>query len=124
MDGVISNMIAGFQVAYPDVRIDQSFGYATGLMDQLAFGNIDLAICPMKDGTVLPYSVVFLQKHLKSLVALPIRIEHPERQPGLLRRIDRPERPDALRFRNDIKQQFAPLSHTIGARKRNTPWRK
>lgn len=212
MDGVISNMIAGFQLAYPDVRIDQSYGYAAGLMEQLSAGNIDLAICPMKDNhvppeydfeailpgrnviacapnhplarktslkledivaypwiapppdsplyedlqkvlkgigitdfkvsfsggslvsvmnvlkgsdslTVLPYSVVFLQKHLKSLVALPIRIEHPERQLGLLRRIDRPERPAVLRFRKYIKQQFASLSHSIGEHERNTLWR-
>ena len=213
MDGVISNMIAGFQVAFPDVRIDQSYGYASGLMEQLAAGNIDLAICPMKNDhvlpeydfesilpgrnviacapnhplarktslklgdivaypwiapppdsplyedlqkvlkgigitdfkvsfsggslvsvmnvlkgsdslTVLPYSVVFLQKHLKSLIALPIRIEHPERQLGLLRRIDRPERPAVVRFRKYIKQEFASLSHTIGEQERNMLWRK
>ena len=213
MDGVISNMIAGFQVAFPDVRIDQSYGYAAGLMEQLSAGNIDLAICPMKNDhvppeydfeailpgrnviacapnhplarktslklgdivaypwiapppdsplyedlqkvlkgigitdfkvsfsggslvsvmnvlkgsdslTVLPYSVVFLQNHLKSLVALPIRIEHPERQLGLLRRIDRPERPAVLRFRKYVKQQFASLSQSIGERERNTLWRK
>ncbi len=213
MDGVISNMIAGFQIAFPDVRIDQSYGYATKLMEQLSAGNIDLAICPLKNDhvppeyafetilpgrnviacapthplarktslklgdiaaypwitppadsplyedlrkvlkgigitdfkvsfsggslvsvmnvlkgsdslTVLPYSVVFLQKHLKSLVALPIRIEHPERQLGLLRRIDRPERPAVVRFRKYIKQQFASLSHSIGEQERNTLWRK
>jgi DNA-binding transcriptional LysR family regulator len=213
MDGVISNMIAGFQIAFPDVRIDQSYGYAAGLMEQLSAGNIDLAICPMKVDqvppeysfetilpgrnvvacapnhplarksslklddiaaypwiappadsplyedlrkvlagigitdfkvsfsggslvsvmnvlkgsdslTVLPYSVVFLQKHQRSLIALPIRIEHPERQLGLLRRIDRPERPAVVRFRKYIKQQFASLSHSIGEQERNTLWRK
>lgn len=213
MDGVISNMIAGFQIAFSDVRIDQTYGYTTGLMEQLTAGNIDLAICPMKYGamhpdfsfetilpgrnvvacapnhplarktslrlkdiapfpwiappadsplyedlqkvlkgigisdfkvsfsggslvsvmnilkgseslTVLPYSVVFLQKHLKSLVALPIRIEHPERQLGLLRRIDRPERPAVTRFRKHIKQQFASLSDSIREQERNMLWRK
>lgn len=213
MDGVISNMIAGFQIAFPDVRIDQSYGYAPGLMEQLSAGNIDLAICPM-DGdnvppgysfetilpgrnviacapshplarkssfkmddiaaypwiappadsplyedlrkvlagigindfkisfsggslvsvmnilkgsdslTVLPYSVVFLQRHLNSLVALPIRIEHPDRQLGLLRRIDRSERPAVERFRKYIKQQFFSLSRSIGEQERNTLWRK
>lgn len=213
MDGVISSMIAGFQAAFPDVRIDQSYGYAPGLMEQLTSGTIDLAICPMASDdvppdyifetilpgrnviacapshplarksslklddiaaypwiappadsplyadlrkvlsgigitdfkvsftggslvsvmtilkgsdslTVLPYSVVFLQRHLRSLVALPIRIEHPSRQLGLLRRIDRPERPAVARFRKYIKQQFLSLSHSIGEQERNTIWRK
>lgn len=212
MDGVISSMIAGFQAAYPDVRIDQTYGFPGELMDQLTAGNIDLAICPMKLGqaagpfefetilpgrnviacspghplarrkslkiteiaaypwiappvgsplyedlrnvlrgigitdfkvsftggslasimnvmsgsnslTVLPYSVVHMQKHLRNLVALPIRIEHPERQLGLLRRTDRAERPAVRRFRIYLRQQFASLSHTIGEQERNALWR-
>ncbi len=212
MDGVISAMIAGFQTAYPDIRIDQSYGYQADLMDQLTAGNIDLAICPMKPDqtsdaflfeailpgrnviacspthplsrkrslkltdvapfpwiapparsplyedlcdvlkgigitdfkisvsggslasignlmvgsnalTVLPYSVVYMQKHLGHLVALPIRIEHPARQLGFLRRSDRPERPAVRRFRNYLKQQFASFWHAIGERERNAIWR-
>lgn len=212
MDGVISSMIAGFQAAYPNVRIDQSYGYPVELFDQLASGAVDLAICPLKPDqipdhhrfqailpgrnviacapghplarrsslkladiapfpwiappagsplyedlrnvlagigisdfkvsfsggslasimnvlagsnamTVLPHSVVFMQKHLKTLQALPIRIEHPERQLGLLTRNDRPERPAVRRFRQHLEKQFASLSMSILEHERNALWR-
>jgi DNA-binding transcriptional LysR family regulator len=212
MDGVISNMIAEFQTAFPAVRIDQSYGYPAELMEQLTAGSIDLGICPMNPNqvpgefvfetilpgrnviacapnhplarksslkladiaaypwiapqagsplyedlrnvlkeigmnnfkvsfsggslisimnvltgsdalTVLPYSVVFMQKHFRNLVALPIRIKHPDRELGLLRRKDRSERPAVLRFRTHLKQQFVSLSHTIGKQERNSLWR-
>ncbi|MEM6381916.1 MAG: LysR family transcriptional regulator [Pseudomonadota bacterium] len=48
MDGVISGMIADFQTAQPDVRIEQSYDYAHELMERLKTGSLDLAICPMK----------------------------------------------------------------------------
>ncbi|MEM1283757.1 MAG: LysR family transcriptional regulator [Pseudomonadota bacterium] len=48
MDGVISGMIADFQTAQPDVRIDQSYDYAPELMERLKASTLDLAICPMK----------------------------------------------------------------------------
>ncbi len=47
MDGVISGMIADFQMGYPDVRIDQSYDYLAELMRQLEAGSLDIAICPM-----------------------------------------------------------------------------
>lgn len=52
MDGVISSMIAQFQQAYPDVRVEQSYGYASELIDALNAGTLDLAICPMNTDAV------------------------------------------------------------------------
>ncbi|MBC7737624.1 MAG: LysR family transcriptional regulator, partial [Candidatus Saccharibacteria bacterium] len=191
MDGVISTMIACFQMAFPDVAIHQTYGYLPDLTEQLRKGNIDLAICPVStdqvpDGlafepilrgrnviacapnhplirrasltlsdmaaypwiappvgsplytdlrntlngigitdfrvsftggslasifsvlagsqalTVLPYSVVFMQNHTKSVAALPVKIEHPVRQLGLLRLADRTDHPAVLRFRRYV----------------------
>ncbi|MDJ0824607.1 MAG: LysR family transcriptional regulator [Rhodobacter sp.] len=48
MDGVIAGMIADFQQQNPDVRIDQSYGYAEDLTAALTAGTLDLAICPMR----------------------------------------------------------------------------
>ena len=47
MDALISGMIAEFQNAYPDIRIDQSYGYVTDLRAALENDRIDLAICPI-----------------------------------------------------------------------------
>lgn len=47
MDGVVSSVIAGFQRASPDVRIEQSYGYVAELMEQLRAGTLDIAICPL-----------------------------------------------------------------------------
>ncbi|MFK7792484.1 MAG: LysR family transcriptional regulator [Devosiaceae bacterium] len=59
MDGVISSMIAEFQTAHPDVRIDQSYNYAPDLMEKLAAGRLDVAICPMKpDGIPEGFSFI------------------------------------------------------------------
>lgn len=47
MDGVISTLIAEFQLGFPQVRIEQSYGYADELMHHLSAGTLDLAICPL-----------------------------------------------------------------------------
>lgn len=47
MDALISSMIAEFQNARPDVRIDQSYGYLPDLRANLEADRIDLAICPI-----------------------------------------------------------------------------
>jgi DNA-binding transcriptional LysR family regulator len=52
MDGVVSGMVAEFQVQNPDVRIQQSYDFAPNLLRQLADGTLDLAICPMRPDTV------------------------------------------------------------------------
>lgn len=48
MDGVIVAMIAGFQAQNPDVRIEQSYGYAPDLAQRVLSGALDLAICPLR----------------------------------------------------------------------------
>ena len=52
MDGVISHMIAKFQLAYPAVRIDQTYGYASELERQLESGTLDVGITPMEPDAV------------------------------------------------------------------------
>jgi DNA-binding transcriptional LysR family regulator len=53
MDGVIVPMIASFQMQNPEVRIEQSYGYATDLSDRILNGSMDLAICPMRPADLL-----------------------------------------------------------------------
>ena len=52
MDGVIAPMIARFQQAHPDVRVDQSYGYATDLVERLRGGALDIAILPLQPDRV------------------------------------------------------------------------
>ncbi len=52
MDGVISNVIAEFQAEYPNIRIDQSYGYPTELLSKLSAETLDLAILPMRPADV------------------------------------------------------------------------
>ncbi len=47
MDALISGVIAEFQNASPDVRVDQSYGYVPELQAALHAGRIDLAVCPL-----------------------------------------------------------------------------
>ncbi|MEP6567399.1 MAG: LysR family transcriptional regulator [Mesorhizobium sp.] len=47
MDALISGMIADFQNAYPDVRVDQSYGYLPDLRAAINADRIDLAVCPI-----------------------------------------------------------------------------
>ncbi|MEO6301166.1 MAG: LysR family transcriptional regulator [Paracoccaceae bacterium] len=58
MDGVIVAMIAGFQMQNPDVRIEQSYGYAGELSERVINGTLDLAICPMRAEDV-PIGLLF-----------------------------------------------------------------
>ncbi|MFO6463411.1 LysR family transcriptional regulator [Jannaschia sp. KMU-145] len=213
MDGVVSNMIAAFQTAFPDVTINQSYGYLADLTEQLAVGTIDLAICPVHpdrvpDGlsfksilpgrnviacapshplarratprladiaaypwiappvdsplyedlrsalsgigvtefnvsftggsltsilnvlagsealTVMPYSVVFMQQHLKTVTALPIRIDHPERELGLLWRADRQMRPAVHRFMGFVELEFREMARRIVEKEKAALWRR
>ena len=47
MDALISGMIAEFQNAHPDVRVEQSYGYLPELRAAIHADRIDLAICPI-----------------------------------------------------------------------------
>jgi DNA-binding transcriptional LysR family regulator len=213
MDGVISNMIAEFQRAYPEIRIEQSYAYAAELSRQLESSALDIAVCPVDpsalpenlafspllDGrnviacaqthplagkpslrlteiapypwiappvdsplyqdlrsilagigmtdfkvsfsggtlasitniltrsdalTVLPYSVVFMQRRQQALAALPIRINHPQRSLGLMWNPAQAERPSVRRFRRFVDTEFANLRSTITKHEQNSLWRR
>ncbi|MEL7131823.1 MAG: LysR family transcriptional regulator [Pseudomonadota bacterium] len=213
MDGVISNMMAAFQTAFPDVAIHQSYGYFAELAEQLGVGHIDLAICPVSSNdvppqlnfrpilrgrnviacapshplarqsavrlediaaypwiappagsplytdlkaaldsigitdfrvsftggslasifsvlagsdslTVLPYSVVFMQRAAKTITALPVKLDHPERELGLLWHSDRPIRPAVRRFQRFLEAEFKGLANQIDKRGREDVWRR
>lgn len=59
-DGVISGMLAGFQFAHPDVRIDQDYGYMNDLVPKLRDGSLDMAVLPMR-GSSIPDDIAFEQ---------------------------------------------------------------
>ncbi len=74
--------------------------------------------------TVLPYSVVFMQRAAKTITALPVRLEHPERELGLLWHIDRPMRPAVRRFQRFLEAEFKGLARRIDERGREDVWRR
>lgn len=212
MDGVISQMIASFQSAFPDIRIDQSYGYFNDLVRSLNRHEIDLAICPITQSvvpvgfkfqmllpgrnviaaraghplvrksalklddiapypwiappiesplyrdlrqvlseigisdtrvsfsggsltsmmnvlfgsdalTMLPHSVLFMQRQGRLLSALPIRISHPERQLGLLRLDSNETIPALLRLESYLANQFQALQHSVGEFERRLVWK-
>jgi DNA-binding transcriptional LysR family regulator len=212
MDGVIAGMVAGFQSLHPEVRIDQSYGYAADLADRLATGALDLAVCPIHPDDVppglvfdrilpgrnviacrighplarrkglrardmarfpwiappvesplhqdlqqvlaglgpedfrisfsggslsavlgiltasdclaiLPYSVVFTLRRQFGILALPLRIQHPARDLGLLHAPGGAARPVARRLRAHVLSQFEVLSATIQHHEKNALWR-
>jgi len=75
MDGVITAMLAEFQRVTPEVRVDQSFGYAQNLIESLRNGTIDFAICPMDQKSV-PNDIHF-QPILKGQNVIACRLGHP-----------------------------------------------
>jgi DNA-binding transcriptional LysR family regulator len=61
MDALISGMIAAFQTAHPDIRVDQSYGYLPDLRAALHADRIDLAICPidiLEEGSGLSFAEI------------------------------------------------------------------
>lgn len=211
MDGVISTIIAEFQDACPDLRVDQSYGYFDDLLDAIRAGAIDIGICPVERSdvpgdvdfrpilkgrnviacgsahplarkssfrvqdiseypwitqpagsplyrdlrevlssigvadfkvsysggtlssivnvlsgskalTVLPFSVVYMQPG-KAIRALPIRIEHPKRELGLLWNEPRAQSPATRRFISFLVKRFEGVSQAIEKRQRQEIWR-
>ncbi|AXI46733.1 LysR family transcriptional regulator [Sulfitobacter sp. SK012] len=212
MDGVISQTIASFQAEFPDLRVDQSYGYLDALLNELSLDQIDIAICPVTTDqvpegfsfrkllpgrnviacssahplarkkslilddiapypwiappadsplhadlrrvldeigisdikvsfsggsltsilnvlegsqaiTILPHSVVFMQRHTKKLHPLSIRIKHPARDLGLLTRNGQQATPAVRRLEKHLIAQFSGLSHSIAQHERNALWR-
>ncbi|WP_299826380.1 LysR family transcriptional regulator [uncultured Roseobacter sp.] len=212
MDGVISTIIAGFQDEFPELRVDQSYGYAEELIEALRAGTVDTCVCPMEPGdvpddigfqrilkgrnviacgsahplarkkslrleeisefpwitqpagsplyqdlrdvldsigisdfkvsysggtlssiinvlagskalTVLPFSVVYMQPK-NTIVALPIRIEHPKRELGMLWNDMESHSPAKRRFIRYMTKRFAGISQAVAERQRQEIWRE
>jgi DNA-binding transcriptional LysR family regulator len=73
--------------------------------------------------TVLPFSVVFMMRHQKSISALPIRIGDPDRHLGLLIHSAQPMRPAVKRFMSYIRREFETLSSSIQRAGHDAVWR-
>lgn len=63
--------------------------------------------------TVLPFSVVFAVRQQYNVAALSIRLQHPERQVGMLTLKSSVSRPAVRNFTQNIQKVFANLSSTI-----------
>lgn len=66
-DALIAEMVAGFQNAFPNVRVDQSYGYTTELRAALHADRIDLAICPidiLEEGSGLVFQEVLAGRNV------------------------------------------------------------
>jgi DNA-binding transcriptional LysR family regulator len=63
--------------------------------------------------TVLPYSVVHAQRKAFGITALPVDIDHPDRNLGLLRRAGVEETPVVRRFRAFVTDSFAALDGVL-----------
>jgi DNA-binding transcriptional LysR family regulator len=70
------------------------------------FASIVSVLARSDSLTVLPYSVVFLSRRSAGLEALELRIEHPDRQLGLLTQADRPPPPALKLFSAFLAEAF------------------
>lgn len=202
MDGVVSTLIADFQMRHPEVQLAQSYGYFDSLAAGLRNGALDMAIVPLHPSsvpadmsfipllpgrnviacraghpltrraaitladiepypwiappadsplfrdlqralksigkedfrvnfsggtfasivsvlarsdslTVLPYSVVFLARKSAGLEALSLRIEHPDRQLGMLTCVDHSSPPALRLFAGFLGEEFKLLETRI-----------
>ncbi len=52
MDGVVSHLIAKFQLDNPAIRVDQNYGFANDLARQLESSTLDIGIVPMEPEAV------------------------------------------------------------------------
>ena len=75
MDGVISGMIAEFQMQNTNIRIDQSYGYPQELLDLLDAGSLDMALMPARQSD-LPGQFAF-QQILPGRNVIACRVDHP-----------------------------------------------
>jgi DNA-binding transcriptional LysR family regulator len=75
MDGVFSGFIAEFQSLFPEVRIDQSYGYASDLFRRIEDKSVDLAILPSRRSDV-PGSCIY-KEILEGQNVVACRVGHP-----------------------------------------------
>lgn len=75
MDGVVSPILASFQSEYPDIHINQSYGYAREVLEQIEMGTLDLGIVPIRS-TEVP-SDIEARQILPGRNVIACRIGHP-----------------------------------------------
>ncbi len=75
MDAVISRTIGQFQVKWPDIRVDQSYGNLPEFQAGLRSGQLDMAICPL--GVVDSGSELDFTRILPGRNVVAARSRHP-----------------------------------------------
>lgn len=75
MDGVVIPVLAAFQAEYPDVQINQSYGYAREVLSDLENGTVDLGIVPIRTSEVL--STIEAHEILPGRNVIACRVGHP-----------------------------------------------
>lgn len=113
IDGVIAGIIAKSQAQLPDVRVEQSYGYADDLIEKLRSKTLDLAILPLQRDKV-PADLAF-QSILPGLNVVACREGHPLTRRKLLTTKDIAEfpwiapPPDSPLYR-DLQRALANMS--------------
>ena len=100
-------------VGVTDFKVSYSGGSLSSILNVLA-GSKAL--------TVLPFSVVYMQPR-QTIAALPIRIQHPKRELGLMWSSSRDQTPSTRRFVRHLINQFAGISRAIVEKQREQIWR-
>ena len=102
------------EIGMTDIRISFSGGSLTSVMNVLA-GSEAL--------TVLPQSVLYMQRQARALHALPIRIPHPQRELGILTADASPAKPARRRLEKSLIAQFDGLASSIASAERRSVWK-
>ncbi|SDX06904.1 LysR family transcriptional regulator [Roseicitreum antarcticum] len=102
-------------IGQEDFRVNFSGGTLASIQSVLA-GSDAL--------TVLPYSVVFMSRRTVPLEALPLRIDHPDRQLGVLVVTDRQGPHAAAQFTTFLQAQFQQLQARMDHEKQVTQRRR
>lgn len=105
MDGVVSDFIAAFQSDNPNVRIDQSYGYAPDIVAGLQNGTLDIGIVPIRTSEV-PEGINSKQI-LKGRNVIACRVGHP------LSRTKSVERSDMATYSWIAPPADSPLYHDL-----------
>ncbi len=83
MDGVVSPILASFQSEFPDIRINQSYGYARDVVDQISNGTLDVGIVPIRSSEVP--AEVDARQILRGRTVIACRVGHPLARKSALR---------------------------------------
>lgn len=87
MDALIAGMIAEFQNARPDIRVEQSYGYLPELRAAMEADRIDLAICPidiLEEGSGMRFQVVLPGRNVVACRATHPLLMHRKLEPKRL----------------------------------------